>query len=92
MKKRKRKSPLKNKHGLTFREVQIIALLIIERSRKHIADDLHIDFETLKTHLKNLYRWLGIHTEKALVNWARDHGFQGNGLYFGKNYLPVKSL
>lgn len=45
---------------LTEREIQVINLLAIGLTYKRIASRLHISSETVKKHLKNIYRKLKV--------------------------------
>ena len=55
---------------LTERETEILNLLSRGKSYKMIADDLFIDKETVRTHIKNIYRKLEIHNMTQAVVMA----------------------
>ncbi len=48
--------------GLTKRELQILEYISHGYSNRRIADELHISYETVRTHLKNIYNKLHVHT------------------------------
>ncbi len=48
--------------GLTKREMQILEYISHGYSNRRIADELHISYETVRTHLKNIYHKLHVHT------------------------------
>lgn len=47
---------------LTKREVQILEFVKHGYSTKKVAEELHISYETVRTHLKNIYQKLHVHT------------------------------
>ena len=54
--------------SLTARERDILRLLAAGHSNQEIASDLIVSMNTVKTHLRNLYGKLGVHTRtQALV-------------------------
>ena len=58
---------------LTKRETQVLELLSKGKSYSTIADELFVDKETIRTHIKNIYLKLEVHSkadaiEKALKN------------------------
>ena len=58
-------------HGLTQREEQILRALIDGLSYKEAAERLHISPDTVKTHVKNLYRKSGMEGKQALRLYFR---------------------
>ncbi|HEX9957109.1 MAG TPA: response regulator transcription factor [Fibrella sp.] len=60
--------------NLTFREVEIIALIREGLSNEQIADRIHLSIETVKTHRKNIHFKLGISKATDLVRFAIEHG------------------
>jgi|GEM_PF-2834594 len=65
-------------HGLSKREMDVLAELVEGSSYKMIACDLNISFETVRTHIKRIYTKLQVHncTEavaKALRTRILDH-------------------
>ena len=55
------------KGGLTAREIGIVKLLLQGYLNKKIADTLFISDDTLKTHLRNIYRKYGVHKKSELL-------------------------
>lgn len=60
--------------ALTDREVEIIALLAKGHTRAQMADEMFISVNTLKTHLKAIYRKLGVSTAADAVLGAQRRG------------------
>ena len=52
--------------GLTLREEEILAQLAQRKRNHEIASELFISEQTVKTHVRNLYRKLGIHSRDEL--------------------------
>lgn len=51
---------IKEKYSLTGREKELLVLLLKSKSNKEISDILCVSTETVKTHLQNIYRKLGV--------------------------------
>lgn len=47
---------------LTKREIQILEFIKRGYTTKKVAEELHISYETVRTHLKNIYQKLHVHT------------------------------
>ena len=62
----------KDHQALTKRELEILRQLSTGRTLTIIAGELHISQNTMKTHLKNLYRKLGAEGRHDAVEKARD--------------------
>ncbi len=62
---------LAGRFGLSAREVEIVAKVADGASNRQIASDLAISEMTVKTHLKNIFRKLGVasRTELASLAW-----------------------
>ena len=60
--------------NLTFREVEIIALIREGLNNEQIADRIHLSIETVKTHRKNIHFKLGINKVTELVQFAIKNG------------------
>ena len=60
--------------NLTFREVEIIALIRKGLSNEQIAERIHLSPETVKTHRKNIHFKLGISKVTELVQFAIKNG------------------
>ena len=63
---RPKKSPTKEQ--LTTREQQIVQGIVDGLSYKMVADRLGIKFETVKQHIKNIYRKLQINSKAELIS------------------------
>lgn len=59
---------------LTSREHEILGLIADGQSNQQIADHLFISEYTVKTHISNLFRKLGISDRVQAVLWALEHG------------------
>ena len=58
--------------SLSDREVEILHLLVSERSVPEIAANMHISVSTLRTHIRNIYRKLDTHSRFEAVSRAKD--------------------
>jgi len=52
---------------LTPRQTEVLRLLQQGRSTRQIADELHLSTETVKNHLRNLFRALGVNSRLEAV-------------------------
>jgi DNA-binding NarL/FixJ family response regulator len=59
-----------DKYNLTTREREILASLSKGNSYKLIASDLQISIETVRTHIKNIYSKLEVHSQTEAVSKA----------------------
>ncbi len=62
---RAKKTPQKKKtkfDELTKRELQILEYISHGYTNRQVAEKLHISYETVRTHLKNIYNKLHVHT------------------------------
>lgn len=57
----------KDKYGLTERESEVLQLLVKGYSIKQIASDLHIAFDTCRSHLRNIYHKLHVACGKEAI-------------------------
>ena len=55
---------------LTGRETEVLNLLSRGKSYKMIADEIFIDKETVRTHIKNIYRKLEVHSKADAIEKA----------------------
>jgi len=58
---------------LTKRELEIIALLVKEKSTNEIAEELFISTNTVSTHRKNILHKLGVKNAAGLIRFAMDN-------------------
>lgn len=63
-----------DKPSLTEREIEIVTHLARGKQIPAIAVSLHIEQNTVKTHLKRVYSKLGINTQGGVVGEAYRHG------------------
>jgi DNA-binding NarL/FixJ family response regulator len=60
---------------LTRRETEILEQIATGKSRKRIAQELFIDMETVKSHIKNIYHKLNVHSKADAIKTAKDNRF-----------------
>ncbi len=60
---------------LTRRETEILEHIATGKSRKRIAQELFIDLETVKSHIKNIYHKLNVHSKADAIKTAKDNKF-----------------
>ncbi len=60
---------------LTPRETEILEQIATGKSRKRIAEELFIDLETVKSHIKNIYSKLNVHSKADAIKFAKDNKF-----------------
>ena len=82
---RGKKYVVANKY-LTQTEVRIIILDMYCYARKEIAHLLGSSPHTVKTHIQNIYRKLGINGHRDLQRFGFDNGFYNAG-FFENEYL-----
>jgi DNA-binding CsgD family transcriptional regulator len=61
-------SGLENRYGISPRECEIISLMIRGKSNREITEALFISQETVKKHIYNVYRKIGVKNRVQLVN------------------------
>lgn len=62
------------RHGLTHRESEVLALIVTGLSNRGIASRLVVSDETIKSHLRSIYRKLGVGDRAAAVATALREG------------------
>ena len=55
------------KYDLSTRELEVLQLLLKGHSTKIIASTLYISFETVRSHLKNIYNKLHVNCGKEAI-------------------------
>ncbi|TQL69124.1 LuxR family two component transcriptional regulator [Nocardioides albertanoniae] len=60
--------------GLTTRELEVLALITQGLSNKEIAAKLLLSVNTLKSHIRQAYRKIGVSSRSQAVSWAITHG------------------
>ena len=61
------RTPAANEYAITQREKEIVTELVEGKSYKMIASALGISLQTVKTHLKNIYDKLHVHSQSEAV-------------------------
>lgn len=62
----------RKKYGLTQRELEIIDLLFYGNTYKGVANELFISLNTVRTHMRNIYRKTGVDNMGALLQMYKD--------------------
>lgn len=65
---------LADEYGLTQREREILGYLLQARSLPYISEALFISEGTTRTHTRNIYRKLNIHSKQELISLAMKKG------------------
>lgn len=58
---------------LTCKEIKILEAMVGGHTNQDIADRIFLSPHTVKTHIYNLYKKLGVTNRVQAVNWARKH-------------------
>jgi DNA-binding NarL/FixJ family response regulator len=64
---------------LTEREATILAAVAAGKTTKAISSELWVTEHTVKFHLTNIYRKLGVSNRSGAVRYAFEHGLAGSG-------------
>jgi two-component system response regulator DesR len=67
--------------GLTKRELTIVKAVARGLSNQAIAKELWVTEQTVKFHLTNIYRKLGVSNRTGAARWAYAQGLRDSGLY-----------
>ena len=73
-------------HGLTDREMTVLRMLRGTMTTAEIAQELAVSRNTVKTHIRSVYRKLGVAARPAAVTRARESGLL---LFFSKRKPPT---
>ncbi|WP_180326626.1 response regulator transcription factor [Raoultibacter phocaeensis] len=57
-----------SRYRLSARETEVFELLARGRNRVYISKELYISDNTTRTHMKNIYRKLGVHSQQELID------------------------
>ncbi len=60
---------------LTRRETEVLEHVATGKSRRRIAEELFVDLETVKSHMKNIYAKLDVHSKEEAIKVGRDNKF-----------------
>ncbi|NQU04207.1 MAG: response regulator transcription factor [Syntrophaceae bacterium] len=66
---------------LTQRELQVLELIVEGKSSKQIANDIYLSMNTVKVHLRNIYRKLGVNTRSQAIKIAIQTGIVHLNVY-----------
>jgi DNA-binding NarL/FixJ family response regulator len=61
--------------GLSPREVEVLSLVTLGMSNQDIADRLFLTINTLKSHIRQAYKKIGVSSRAQAVAWCMQHGF-----------------
>jgi DNA-binding NarL/FixJ family response regulator len=61
--------------GLSPREVEVLSLVTMGMSNQDIADRLFLTINTLKSHIRQSYKKIGVTSRAQAVAWCMQHGF-----------------
>lgn len=59
---------------LTFRELEVLALVVEGKHNGEIALELCISVKTVERHLYNIYQKFGVSNRAQAINYALTHG------------------
>lgn len=59
---------LARQYRLSPREIEVFFLLAKGRNRAHIKEELVVSDETVKSHIKNIYRKTNVHSQQLLID------------------------
>ncbi|MCB0266082.1 MAG: response regulator transcription factor, partial [Calditrichaeota bacterium] len=59
--------------NLTDREIEILQAIVRDETEYAIAENLSISEHTVRTHVKNIYKKLQVHSRGAVVKAAYEH-------------------
>lgn len=60
--------------GLTARELEVLRLIVREKTNRQIADSLFISPKTVGRHVENIYSKIGVTTRAGAAVFAMEHG------------------
>lgn len=61
-------SQMRERYGLSAREVEILEFLIQGRSAPYISKELYVSINTIKTHMKRIYQKVDVHSREELLD------------------------
>jgi DNA-binding NarL/FixJ family response regulator len=64
-----------SKEGITDRESEILALITQGKSNAAVAELTYLSPNTVKSHIRSIYRKIGADSRTQAVLWGVDHGF-----------------
>ena len=60
------------KHTLSQQEQRVLSLILENKTNKEIAEEIFVSVSTVKTHINNLYRKLGVSSREEVKNTYRN--------------------
>ena len=60
---------------LTARELEVMRLVLQNKTSQEIGDELSVAVTTIQTHRRNLMKKIGVNNSIGLMQWAIAHGF-----------------
>lgn len=76
---------------LTRRELEILRLVACGRTNRQVAEMIWVTDQTVKFHLANVYRKLGVNNRGEAVEWAIRNGLADRALAFSERGTGVIS-
>lgn len=64
---------MRDTHGLTARELEVLRLLAAGQTNKAIAAELVLSERTVERHVSNIFAKLGVSTRAAATAFAYEH-------------------
>ena len=64
---------LSQSHGLTDRETEILLLLAKGRNSLFLQEHFVVSKNTIKTHIKHIYRKLDVHSQQEVIDLIEQH-------------------
>lgn len=74
---RERAALLQRRHQLSAREAEVLELLLRGKNVPAIADELIISQNTVRSHVKRIYRATDVHTRQQLISYCERMGESG---------------
>lgn len=68
---------IREKGGLSHREAQIAYHALLGKADREIAATLFLSLATVRTHLRHIYRKLGVHNRSSLCRWLAESNAPG---------------
>lgn len=65
-----------DKHGLSARESEVLALICQGLGNQEIADRAYLSINTVKTYIRSAYRKINVTTRSQALLWGISEGFQ----------------
>lgn len=62
-------------HKLTERQLEIVDGIVAGKSYKMIANDLYVSLDTVRSHIKNIYKALNINSKAELIRKSYNNDF-----------------